>query len=241
MSRPTPEELRRRLSERLAAEPPRGQTMTQAPPTPPPVSEPDPTPIPTPTPTPVARASEATPPATPAKDAPGPAPTNVPIAEVKVTAPTPAPKTRSVATPSAVTEDRIDADSPTLRQPKPVVRRNDERGRLRSHPVSEALYLDIARTKLRAKRGEKLTWDAILQHGLDLVIARPSQLESLLNEVDTLTSKARRTIAATISIDHDIAMQELLLDRPSIGTVRPRLKLEDVWCAALIAWKRTIP
>lgn len=128
-----------------------------------------------------------------------------------------------------------------MRQPRAVVRRNDESGRLRSHPVPEALYLDIARTKLRAQRGEKLTWDAVVQHGLDLVLARPSQLESLLNEVDTLASKARRTIAATISVDHDIAMQELLLDRPSIGRVRSRLKLEDVWCAALIAWKRSVP
>jgi hypothetical protein len=235
VSRPTPEELRRRLTERLASEPQRGQTMTQpgAPvPAPAPVEpvaaavvapvvEPEPSPVrPTPVPAAESAAVEA-----PVRTTAAPAPI-----EAK---PKPASKPRAVV-------DTADADAPALRAQKPVIRRNDESGRLRSHPVAEALYLDIARTKLRAKRGQKLTWDSILQQGLDLVLARPSQLESLLNEVDMLTSKARRTIAATISIDHDIGMQELLLDRPSIGSTRPRLKLEDIWCAALIAWKRSI-
>lgn len=234
MSRPTPEELRRRLSERLAAEPQRGQTMTQAPPAAPAAEETperEPAPLAQPVPERVAKVDGSAP-TRPADSTPMlPAPE---LDEKRKSAPLPKPR-------PAISGDRADQDSPVLRQPRTIVRRNDESGRLRSHPVSEALYLDIARTKLRAARGEKLTWDAIVQHGLDLVLARPSQLESLLNEVDTLTSKARRTIAATISVDHDIAMQELLLDRPSIGTVRARLKLEDLWCAALIAWKRSVP
>jgi hypothetical protein len=263
VSRPTPEELRRRLTERLASEPQRGQTMTQvtqqAPPAPAPAAPAEPVadatsppavepvtvpaaPVVEPVVAPVvveqavARAADPDPVVETVAEtvvetvAEQPAEPFLPRVEAK---PKPAPKPRPVV-------DTADSDAPALRAQKPVIRRNDESGRLRSHPVAEALYLDIARTKLRAKRGQKLTWDSILQQGLDLVLARPSQLESLLNEVDMLTSKARRTIAATISIDHDIGMQELLLDRPSIGSTRPRLKLEDIWCAALIAWKRSI-
>jgi hypothetical protein len=251
VSRPTPEELRRRLTERLASEPQRGQTMTQ------PLSQPAaPSPAP-PLVEPVATSAEVV-------EAPVEPVAAEPVIEVRAGAPVPPPETPValaqsetpiVAAPldnaaaetkpkpapkPRVVVDSADSDAPSLRTQKPIIRRNDESGRLRSHPVAEALYLDIARAKLRAKRGQKLTWDSILQQGLDLVLARPSQLESLLNEVDMLASKARRTIAATISIDHDIGMQELLLDRPSIGSTRPRLKLEDIWCAALIAWKRSI-
>jgi hypothetical protein len=259
VSRPTPEELRRRLTERLASEPQRGQTMTQvtqqAPPAPAPAAPAEPvadaTSPPAVEPVTVPAAPVVEPVVAPvvAEQAVARAadPDTVAQSVVETVAeqlaepflprveakPKPAPKPRPVV-------DTADSDAPALRAQKPVIRRNDESGRLRSHPVAEALYLDIARTKLRAKRGQKLTWDSILQQGLDLVLARPSQLESLLNEVDMLTSKARRTIAATISIDHDIGMQELLLDRPSIGSTRPRLKLEDIWCAALIAWKRSI-
>jgi hypothetical protein len=259
VSRPTPEELRRRLTERLASEPQRGQTMTQPGAPAPAVVEPtadvvvpavvepavvEPVGVPVASPVvevvaevaPVAIVAAAVDTTTPATVREAPiealieAPEQVAPVEPK---PKPTPKPR-------VAVDSADQDAPSLRAQKPIIRRNDESGRLRSHPVAEALYLDIARTKLRAKRGQKLTWDSILQQGLDLVLARPSQMESLLNEVDMLASKARRTIAATISIDHDIGMQELLLDRPSIGLTRPRLKLEDVWCAALIAWKRSI-
>jgi hypothetical protein len=241
VSRPTPEELRRRLTERLASEPQRGQTMTQtAAPAPAPVDPevaevtdvPEEVEVVVPVPAVETPVTE-----TPAVETPADVPAIVDVEPAYV--PRPEPKPRPAPKPRAIV-DTADPDAPSLRAPKPVIRRNDESGRLRSHPVAEALYLDIARTKLRAKRGQKLTWDSILQQGLDLVLARPSQLESLLNEVDMLTSKARRTIAATISIDHDIGMQELLLDRPSIGSTRSRLRLEDIWCAALIAWKRSI-
>jgi hypothetical protein len=253
VSRPTPEELRRRLTERLASEPQRGQTMTQtAAPAPAPVDPevaevtdvpevpevPEVTDVPEEVEVVVPVPAVETPVTeTPAVETPADVPAIVDVEPAYV--PRPEPKPRPAPKPRAIV-DTADPDAPSLRAPKPVIRRNDESGRLRSHPVAEALYLDIARTKLRAKRGQKLTWDSILQQGLDLVLARPSQLESLLNEVDMLTSKARRTIAATISIDHDIGMQELLLDRPSIGSTRSRLRLEDIWCAALIAWKRSI-
>jgi hypothetical protein len=256
VSRPTPEELRRRLIERLASEPQRGQTMTQAG-TPAPVETVADVVAPVLSELPVVASTVAETPVV-VEPASVEIPTAaeavltpvapVPVAEVRAetpvvaaSVPTPPnePKPKPASRPRAIL-DTADADAPSLRAQKPIIRRNDEGGRLRSHPVAEALYLDIARTKLRAKRGQKLTWDSILQQGLDLVLARPSQMESLLNEVDMLTSKARRTIAATISIDHDIGMQELLFDRPSIGSTRPRLKLEDIWCAALIAWKRSI-
>jgi hypothetical protein len=239
VSRPTPEELRRRLTERLASEPQRGQTMTQ---TGAPASGESPVEPVADVVAPVVEVvAQATPVDIPAAEKVAPAPARVAEASTagpEYTAPV-EPKPKPAPRPRAIV-DSADSDAPSLRTQKPIIRRNDEGGRLRSHPVAEALYLDIARTKLRAKRGQKLTWDSILQQGLDLVLARPSQMESLLNEVDMLTSKARRTIAATISIDHDIGMQELLFDRPSIGSTRPRLRLEDIWCAALIAWKRSI-
>ena len=289
MSRPTPEELRRRMTERLAAEAPRGHTMAgvddgasvtdAASPLPVDLSLVSPTrpgsdgEPPTPAPAAVVpdeaavQAVIASPPPTPPA-APMVAPVaqpdvavaqpDVAVAEtiaVVVQSPIPAPAIApAVAVPTAASTlapivGPLDAaDAPNVAATKtrpiakqsasPLVRRNDASGRLRSHPINEAMFVEVARSRLRAGSTGKLTWDAVIQRGTDIVLKNPTSLDSLLTHIETYPEGGRRTVAATISADQDLAMQEFLLENPRFNG--RRIKLEDLWAAAMLAWQRSL-
>lgn len=102
------------------------------------------------------------------------------------------------------------------------------------------LHGDARRRKLRleAEQQRRITWDEVATQALELLLAKRTQIPSLIEDVQAIGEKsgARRLVQSTIPFNLDRMFCELRLDlSDKLGR---DVSYELLWGSALLLWVR---